>query len=65
MEDYKKYKKFVKENSKLVKKYHKGEWRRVEYWTIRPGDIIEISGLDEASALNTRYRYCLANVYDH
>jgi DNA-directed RNA polymerase subunit H len=31
----------------------------------RPGDIIEISGLDEASALNTRYRYCLANVYDH
>ena len=31
----------------------------------RPGDLLEITGLDEASATNTHYRYCLANVYDH
>lgn len=31
----------------------------------RPGDLIEISGLDQASANNVHYRYCLANVYDH
>jgi len=32
---------------------------------VRPGDIVEVSGLDEASATNTHYRYCLANVYNH
>jgi len=31
----------------------------------RPGDLVEVSGLDEASATNVHYRYCLANVYDH
>lgn len=32
---------------------------------IRPGDMIEVSGLDEAAATNVHYRYCVANVYDH
>jgi DNA-directed RNA polymerase subunit H (RpoH/RPB5) len=31
----------------------------------RPGDLIEVTGLDEASATNVHYRYCLANVYEH
>ena len=30
----------------------------------RPGDMIEVKGLDEASAKNIHYRYCMANVYD-
>lgn len=30
----------------------------------RPGDIIEIKGLDVASGDGTRYSYCFANVYD-
>jgi DNA-directed RNA polymerase subunit H (RpoH/RPB5) len=32
---------------------------------VRPGDMIEITGLDQASATNTRYRYCLTNVYNN
>lgn len=32
---------------------------------VRPGDMVEITGLCEGSAKNTRYRYCLANVYEH
>jgi DNA-directed RNA polymerase subunit H (RpoH/RPB5) len=31
----------------------------------RPGDLVEVTGLDEASATNVHYRYCLANVYEH
>lgn len=31
----------------------------------RPGDMIEVSGLDEAAATNVHYRYCVANVYDN
>jgi DNA-directed RNA polymerase subunit H (RpoH/RPB5) len=30
----------------------------------RPGDMIEVKGLDEASAFNPRPRICVANVYD-
>jgi DNA-directed RNA polymerase subunit H (RpoH/RPB5) len=30
----------------------------------RPGDMVEIQGLDEASAKNVHYRYCMTNVYD-
>jgi hypothetical protein len=30
----------------------------------RPGDMIEVKGLDEAAAFNPRPRICVANVYD-
>jgi len=30
----------------------------------RPGDVVEISGLDLASGEGKRWRYCLANVYE-
>ena len=30
----------------------------------RPGDVIEITGLDVASGEGKRWRYCLANVYE-
>ena len=30
----------------------------------RPGDVVEITGLCVSSGENTRYRYCLANVYE-
>jgi hypothetical protein len=30
----------------------------------RPGDLIEVKGLDEAAAFNPRFRVCVANVYD-
>jgi DNA-directed RNA polymerase subunit H len=30
----------------------------------RPGDMVEIQGLDEASAKNVHYGYCMTNVYD-
>lgn len=30
----------------------------------RPGDVIEITGLDAASGEGKRWRYCLANVYE-
>jgi DNA-directed RNA polymerase I, II, and III subunit RPABC1 len=30
----------------------------------RPGDVVEITGLCVSSADNTRYRYCIPNVYE-
>jgi DNA-directed RNA polymerase subunit H (RpoH/RPB5) len=30
----------------------------------RPGDVVEVTGLCVASAENTRYRYCVPNVYE-
>lgn len=62
------------EITKLMKKYNFDKLKQLpkidsqdamaRWIGARPGDVIEITGLCVASAENTRYRYCVPNVYE-
>ena len=62
------------EKTKLAEEYHISDLKKIlridsqdamaKWIGARPGDVIEIKGLDVASGEGTRYRYCFANVYE-